>query len=219
MRYGYGLNNGDFDEFVSLELNHHRSANVPLVDAFLLYSGAALTRIVPPNRTVHLNTVNRIVRNWTITSFKIQHSPDFRKPRCGEARTIWFDPYCPFKQFSTVFFKDWNSWMKFLFYFLLAHRLKTLNKEQYNLTHVVLVVILQMFIKNTHGLAYVAFSSISSRLWSGDNTIWCILSIKGIYQVYIQVYNLLLLQRLLKIFNHGQYGLTLITFSRILLKF
>ena len=63
MRYGYGLNNGDFDEFVSLELNHHRSANLPLVDAFLLYNEAAPTRIVPPNRIVHLNTVNRIVRN------------------------------------------------------------------------------------------------------------------------------------------------------------
>ena len=81
----------------------------------------------------------------------------FQKPRCGEARTIWFDPYCPFKQFSTVFFKDWNSWMKFLFYFLLAHRLKTLNKEQYNLTHVVLVVISQIFIKSTHSFATLHF--------------------------------------------------------------
>ena len=80
-------------------------------------------RIVLLNRIVHLNTVNRIVRNWTITSFKIQHSPDFRKPRCGEAR----NPYCPFKQFSTVFFKGWNSWIQLLFYFFLKHRLKTLN--------------------------------------------------------------------------------------------
>ena len=51
-------------------------------------------------------------------------------------------------------------------------------------------------IKNTHGLAYVAFSNISSRLWSGDNKIWRILSIKEVYQVFIQAYNLLLLQRL-----------------------
>ena len=36
------------------------------------------------------------------------------------------------------------------------------------------------------GLAYVAFSNISSRLWLGDNTIWQILSIKEIYQVFIQ---------------------------------
>ena len=84
--------------------------------------------IVLPNRIVHLNTVNRIFRNWAITSFKIQHSPDFRKQRCGE-KTIWFDPYCPFKQFSTVFFKGWNSWIQLLFYFFLEHRLKTLNKE------------------------------------------------------------------------------------------
>ena len=132
-------------------------------------------RIVLLNRIVHLNTVNRIVRNWTITSFKIQHSPDFRKQRCGE-RTIWFDPCYLFKQFSTVFFKGQNSWIQLLFHFFLEHRLKTLNKEECNLTHV---------IKNTHGLAYVAFSNISSRLWSGDNTIWRILSIKEIYQVFI----------------------------------
>ena len=35
------------------------------------------------------------------------------------------------------------------FYFFLKHHLKTLNKEEYNLTHV---------IKNTHGLAYVAIA-------------------------------------------------------------
>ena len=92
-----------------------------------------------------------------------------------------------------------NSWIQLLFYFFLYHRLKTLNKEEYNLTHLVLVVILQVFIKNTHGLAYVAFSNISSRLWLGDTTIWHILSIKEIYQVFIQAYNLLLLQRLLKV--------------------
>ena len=157
---------------------------------FIAYSMTVSTRIVLLNRIVHLNTVNRNVRNWTITSFKIQHSPDFRKQRCGEAR----NPYCPFKQFSTVFFKGWNSWIQLLFYFFLAHRLKTLNKEQYNLTHVVLVVILQIFIKNTHGLANVAFSNISSRLWLEENTVWLILSIKEIYQVFIQAYNLLLLK-------------------------
>ena len=172
---------------------------------------AVPTRIVPPNCTVHLNTVYRSVRNWTITSFKIHHSPYFRKSRCGEARV---KPYCPFKQFSTVFFKGWNSWIQLLFDFLLAHRLKTLNKEQYDLTHVVLVVILQIFIKNTHGLACVTFSNVSSRLWLRDNTTWRILSIKEIYQVFIQVYNLLLLQRLLKIFSHGQYGLTHIVLSK-----
>ena len=104
-----------------------------------------------------------------------QHSPDFRKQKCGE-RVIWIDPDCFFKQFSTVFFQGRNSWIELLFYFFPEHRLKTLNKEEYNLTHV---------IKNTHGLAYVAFSYISSRLWSGDNTIWRILSIKEIYQVFI----------------------------------
>ena len=67
------------------------------------------------------------------------------------------------------------------------HCLKTVNKELYDLTHVVLKVILQIFIKNMYdGLAYVAFSNISSRLWLGDNTIWQILSIKEIYQVFIQ---------------------------------
>ena len=139
------------------------------------------TRIVLLNHIDHLNTVNRIVYNWTITSFKIQHSPDFGKPRCGKARTIWLDPCCPFKQFSTVFFKGWNSWIQLLFYFFLAHRLKTLNKEQYNLTHVVVVLvvlILQIFIKNTHCLVYIAFANVSSRLWLGDNTIWRILSMK-----------------------------------------
>ena len=61
------------------------------------------------------------------------------------------------------------------------------------MTHVVLIVMLKFFIKNTHGLAYVAFTNISSRLWLGDNAIWHILSIKEIYQVFIQAYNLLLL--------------------------
>ena len=132
--------------------------------------------------------MNRIVCNWTITSFKIQHSPDFRKQRYGE-RTIWFDPYCPFKQFSTVFFKGWNSWIQLLFYFFLEHHKETLKKEQYNLIHV---------IKSTHGLAWIAFSNICSRLWSGDNTVWRILSIKEIFQGFIQAYNLLLLQRFKK---------------------
>ena len=54
--------------------------------------------------------------------------------------------------------------IQLLFYFFLAHLLKTLSKEEYDLTHVVLVAVLQIFIKNTHGLAYVAFSNISSRL-------------------------------------------------------
>ena len=158
-----------------------------LLFTLLIATCAVPTRIIPPKRIVHLNTVNGIVRNWTITSFKIQHAPDFRKPRCCEARTIWFEPYCPFKQLSTVFSKGWNSWIQLLFYFFLAHRLKAFNKEQNDLTHVVLVVILQIFIKNTHGLAYIAFSNIFSRLWLGDNTIWRILSIKEIYQVFIQV--------------------------------
>ena len=70
-----------------------------------------------------------------------------------------------------------------------------------------------IFYQNTHGLAYVAFSNISSRLWLGDNAIWRILSIKEIYQVFIEAYKPLLLQRLLKIFNHGQYGLTHIVLS------
>ena len=53
-----------------------------------------------------------------------------------------------------------------------------------------LIVILPkvIFIKNTHGLAYVAFSNISRRLWLGDNAIWRILSIKETDQVFIQAY-------------------------------
>ena len=87
------------------------------------------------------------------------------------------------------------------------------------MTHVVLKVILQIFVKNMYdGLAYVAFSNISSRLWLGDNKIWQILSIKEIYQVLIQAYNLLILQRLLKIFSHGQYGLTHNVLSKKIIK-
>ena len=182
-----------------------------LLFTLLIATCAVPTRIVPPNHIVHLNTVNGIVCNWAITSFKIQHSPDFWKPKCSKARTIWFEQNYPFTQLSIVFSKGWNSWIQLLFYFFLTHCLKALNKEQYDLTHVVLVVILQIFIKNTHSLAYIAFSNISSRLWLGDNTIWRILSIKKLYQVFIQVYNLLLLQRLL---NHGQYGLTHIALSK-----
>ena len=93
-------------------------------------------RIDLMNHIVHLNTVNRIFRNWIITFLKIKHLPDFRKPRFGEARTIWFDPYCPSKQFWMVFLKGCNSWIQLLFCFFLEHRLKTLNKEQYDLNHV-----------------------------------------------------------------------------------
>ena len=176
--------------------------------------GSLPTHIVLLNRIVHLNTVNRIVSNSPITSFKIQHSPNFWKPMCDEARTIWFDPYCPFKYFLAVFFQDWNSWFQLLSYFFLAHHLKTLNKEQCDLTHAVLVVILKFFMKNTHGLAYVVFSNISNRLRLRNNTSWCILSIKEIHHVFIQAHNLLLLQRLLKIFSHGQYGFSHITLSK-----
>ena len=59
---------------------------------------------------------------------------------------------------------DWNSWIQVLFYFFLKHHLKTLNKEKCDLTHVVLVIILQIFVKNTYGLVFVAFSNIFSRL-------------------------------------------------------
>ena len=159
------------------------------------------------NRIAHLNTVKHIVCNRIITFCKFQHSPYFQKPRCS-------DPYCLFKQFSIVFFKGWNSWIQHLFNFFLDHHLKTLNNEEYNFTYVALVAVLQIFIKNTHGLAYVAFFNISSRLWLGDNTVWRNLSIKEIYQVFIQAFNLLLLQRLLKNVNHGQYGLTHIALSK-----
>ena len=37
-------------------------------------------------------------------------------------------------------------------------------------------------------MAYVAFSNISGRLWLGDNAIWRNLSIKEIYQVFIEAY-------------------------------
>ena len=71
----------------------------------------------------------------------------------NQGAATWVKPNCPFKQFSTVFFKGCTRWIPLLFYFFLERRLKTLNKEQYDLTHVVLVVILQIFVKNTRGLA------------------------------------------------------------------
>ena len=68
--------------------------------AFSTYSfGNVPICIVLLNHIVHLNTVNHTVHNWTITSFKIRHSPDFQKSGCSK-RTIWFDPYCPFKKKS-----------------------------------------------------------------------------------------------------------------------
>ena len=53
-------------------LNHFQASKLSLI-------AVLPTRIVLLNRIVHLNTVNRIVRNWTITSFKIQHSPKMRR--------------------------------------------------------------------------------------------------------------------------------------------
>ena len=119
---------------------------------------------------------------------------------------VW--PILSFQRILNSHFQRLKYWIQLLFYFFFVHRLKTLNKEQHDLTHVVLVVILEIFIKNTHGLAYVAFCNISSRVWLGKNTIWRILSIKEIYQVFVQAYNLLLLQRLLDILNHEQYVLS-----------
>ena len=98
-------------------------------------------------------TLNHIVHKckWTITSFKIQHSPDFRwkigwvnAEWCGE-RMKWSDLII--LSFQTLC--DWNSWIQVLFYFCLEHRLKTLNKEKCNLTHVVLVIILKIFFWKT----------------------------------------------------------------------
>ena len=73
--------------------------------------------------------------------------------------TIWFEPYGPFKQFSKAEIVEST--------FILFLPRASLNKEQCDLTHVVVVlvvVILQIFIKNTHCLAYVAFANISRRL-------------------------------------------------------
>ena len=87
----------------------------------------------------------------------------------------------PILSFQTaVFFKGRNSWTHILFYFFFKHRLKTLNKEKYDLTNIVLVVTLQIFVKNTSLTLHFP--------------IWCILSMKEIYQALIWAYNLLLLQ-------------------------
>ena len=42
------------------------------------------TCIVLMNQIVHLNTVNRIVRAWTIKSLKIRHLRGFLKPGYGK---------------------------------------------------------------------------------------------------------------------------------------
>ena len=83
------------------------TVKLSVMDTFLLvifylykfFSGHCTvpTCIVLLNCIVHLNTVNRIVCNSTIASFKIWHSPDFRFSGCGK-RTIWFYPDCPFKK-------------------------------------------------------------------------------------------------------------------------
>ena len=67
----------------------------------ICFNVCVIIRIVLLNRIVHLNTMNRIVRNWTITSFKIRHSPDFRKPGCSK-KIIWFDPFCPISKLNLV---------------------------------------------------------------------------------------------------------------------
>ena len=177
-----------FHDFMFLVDHKKINFNVPLVKPSIL----SIKRLTSLSLLGQQGSLNKTFFLWSNNhsgiiscSSSFQHSPDFRKPRCGKARTIRFDPNCPLKQFSTVFFREWNGWIQLLFYFFLVHRLKALNKEQYNLTHVVVVVILQIFIKNTHCLAYVAFANISSRLWLGDNTIWHILSIKEICQVFI----------------------------------
>ena len=87
------------------------------------------------------------------------------------------------------------------FYFFLKHHLKTLNKEEYNLTHV---------IKNTHGLAYVAFSIFLADCDQGtiqfDAFCQWKKSIKFSFRLITFYY--------FKDFNHGQYGLTHIVLSK-----
>ena len=53
--------------------------NSPFI-VWMPYSLAVPTRIALMNQTVHLNTVNRIIHAWTITSLKSCYLPNFLKP-------------------------------------------------------------------------------------------------------------------------------------------
>ena len=86
--------------------------------------------------------------------------------------------------FNTVLFKGWDSWIQLLLYFLIAHLLKTLNKEQYDLTHVVLAVILQIFIKST-----LVWHMLHFPIFLEDNTIWSIFSSRALFLLEIFLIN------------------------------
>ena len=113
-----------------------------------------LTRIVLMNQIVHLNTVNRIVHAWTITSLKSRCLLGFLKPGYGtknyerqhgsihivlsqnfhqssKGNTVW-----PILS-SQGFFIDFHQ--KLIFYFCFKHLLKNLNQEKFGLTHIVLL--------------------------------------------------------------------------------
>ena len=76
-------------------LNHFQASKLSLI-------AVLPTRIVLLNRIVHLNTVNRIVRNWTITSFKIQHSPKMRR-KDNMVWTIFNSLFQRLKYLNTTF--------------------------------------------------------------------------------------------------------------------
>ena len=118
------------------------------------------TRIVLLNPIAHMNTVNRIVCNWTITSFKSCHSLDFRKPGCGE-KTIRFDPYCPFKVLISF-----SSNVRFC---VLFQRFKNiLNQCYYGLTQNVFLE--YQFLSKAH-LIWCTYCSTKSLPSSNQHTI------------------------------------------------
>ena len=68
------------------------------------------TCIVLMNQIVHLKTVNRIVRAWTIKSLKTRHLRDFLKPGYGKKiikdNTVLAGEFCSYITFYPSFRKS-----------------------------------------------------------------------------------------------------------------
>ena len=126
----------------------------PFVKNYLYPCSIVPIRIALMNQIVHLNTVNRIVRAWTITSISISLFTRFSKTGIRQKiikDNIRFDLYCPFTKFSSIFKRYYglthmssqgffvNFYQKLVFYFCFKHHLKNLNQGKYGLTHTVLL--------------------------------------------------------------------------------
>ena len=186
------------------------------------------------NQIVHLNTVNRIVRAWTITSNKYRYLSGFLKPGYGKKiikdntvrsilsfhktfinlqKILQSDTYCPLKDSLLIFIK--SSCFISLSSIFWKFESGIIRVDPYCPFR----KIWPTFIKNTFG-SLLYFFDISSKFWPRSDTVWPILAFQGYYICYfkdlIQILKRLNVQTFIKKLFLGQYSLTHIFLPKIL---